>query len=91
MDTKWKKGESGNPGGRPKKLNLFKKRLDDFSEEMWNRAKQIVLNGDDRDAAQMLKIMWAYQYGNPTQPITGEDGAAIRLGVVILPAEETEK
>lgn len=67
-DTSWKKGESGNPQGRPKKGETFTDILnasyskEDLLEKMWQRA----MTEDDFQAMKYLMDRWD---GTPRQTL----------------------
>ncbi len=79
VKTSWKKGQSGNPNGRPKKgysiTEWFQEMLNSnpqVRDELGKAIMEKALKGDI--AAQ--KIIWNYMDGQPKQSheITGKDG-----------------
>jgi hypothetical protein len=83
----WKPGESGNPGGRPKKLEALAASIREFDDELRDKLLTIVRTGSDKDARESIKLLWSYAHGLPRQVVTDEAGNAVHLGLVILPAE----
>ncbi len=73
----WKAGESGNPGGRPKKLAELSIKIQEMDEKHRARLEMIADEGEHKDSIAAIKLLWAYAYGNPTQAITGADGVAL--------------
>ena len=80
-DTKFKKGQSGNPKGRPRKLPELKSLLDEVMgeegggmsamEAMLKRIRKKAIDGDLRAAELLLK----YSYGMPKQSVELSDPA----------------
>lgn len=81
----WAKGQSGNPGGKPKKLEALAASIREFDDELRDRLLLIAREGSDKDAREAIKLLWSYAHGNPRQVITDEDGNAVRSAIVILP------
>ena len=68
--SRWKKGESGNPNGRPKgALNKSRREIKEILEQNIDFEKIVLkleeraLKGNDRAA----EILLAYRYGKPVQ------------------------
>jgi hypothetical protein len=80
-------GQSGNPSGRPKKLDELVLSIREFDNELRDKLLRIVREGSDKDARESIKLLWAYAHGLPRQVVTDEAGNAVHLGLVILPAE----
>jgi hypothetical protein len=74
--NKWQPGQSGNPGGRPKKraiTELYEKLLEDesFIEEVEKSIRKMVTSG--RMVGQLqLKEMTERTEGKVSQPVEGE-------------------
>jgi hypothetical protein len=89
-DTKWKPGQSGNPGGRPKMPDDLKKscrRLADLGVEKLERRMRYGRMPTE-DMIRFTKLMLEYGYGKPVQPLEGKDGGPIT--VVVRKFEDSE-
>ncbi len=84
---KFAKGTSGNPGGRTRNLEELTVPIGKWTPELLERLYSIAMMGEHKDSVPAIKLMLAYRYGNPATVITGEDGAAVRIGVVMMPPE----
>lgn len=80
-------GQSGNPGGRPKKLEELTVPIGQWTAEFLDRAHHIVMNGEHKDSVAMLRVLWAYRYGSPAQVVTDEAGNPVRMGILVMPQE----
>lgn len=79
-------GQSGNPGGRAKTLPELKAKCRDMTDKILERLTVIIDHGEHKDSVAASKLVLAYAYGNPTQPISGAEDAP-PVGVsVLLPA-----
>lgn len=97
--NKWKKGESGNPNGRPKGSGIsitteIKKKLAEKPEGQKATYLQLLINRIMKQAIQdgdqqMIKQMWNYIDGMPLQrnDLTS-DGEKIQAPLVYLPKED---
>lgn len=64
----FKKGQSGNPGGRPKVAQEFKERCREFMEESgWQLMVDMANRGYGDDARFALKAAMEYAYGKPKE------------------------
>lgn len=94
----WKPGQSGNPGGRSRKLKEFTEWMDSVDPEcnkarrqrIWDRLYEIAVHGKDRDSKQAIELMAAYDMGRPVQSVETEDGQKV-AAVVFLPSETPEE
>lgn len=75
----FKKGKSGNPGGRPKGLASFRKSLSPLEGVALKQLKALVTDTDPRVSLDAVKHVHAYLYGRPAQAVelTGKNGAPI--------------
>ncbi len=85
----FKKGESGNPNGRPKIADEFRENCRAFmADGGWDKLKGIVEDEKHRDRFRALELIMGYAYGKPKQglELTGEDNGAINI--IIEPANK---
>ena len=79
---------AGNPGGgRPKRLEEITVPIGEWTPDLLKRLHSIAMTGEHKDSVPAIKLMLAYRYGNPATVITGEDGATVRIGVVMMPPD----
>jgi len=80
----FKPGQSGNPGGRPKRVKPFKDRCQTFMEEEGIDALiSIAQSPRDKNRFKALELIAAYSWGKPKQGVelTGEDGGDINITI----------
>src|SRR5688572_17063162 len=69
----FKKGESGNPGGRPKAETGLRKELDrrygDNAKKLLDELDELRRSQNERVRLDALKLALAYHCGQPTQRI----------------------
>ena len=81
------KGQSGNPGGRPKKSRELEELIQaaleqpDGSNLAINKMIEVINEGEHRDVTAALKLICAYGYGNPRQQVevTGNEGGPLEI------------
>ena len=71
------KGESGNPGGRPKAAMGLRKELDrrygDNAKKLLDELDELRMSDNERVRLDALKLALAYHCGQPTQRIETEE------------------
>ena len=71
----FKKGKSGNPGGRPKGSKGFKERCRAFADdEGLDTLIGIARDSDGKDRLKAVELLLAYGYGKPRQALDIGDG-----------------
>lgn len=89
--TKWQKGKSGNPGGRPRVPDDLKKSCRRLALVGMKRIEDILRdkNADRREVIAATKLCMEYGYGKPVQPIGGDvEGGNIVVHVLTLTEPE---
>lgn len=77
----WKKGQSGNPGGRPSKVPEISVTCREMTPAVVARLARIIKDGADRDAVPASKIVLAYAWGAPKEDVTIGDGSRLEVTV----------
>jgi hypothetical protein len=57
---------------------------------IWERTYDIAINGKHADSTTALRLMFEYDMGRPAQMVEAADGTAKRVGIVVLPLEESD-
>jgi len=86
----FKKGVSGNPGGRPAVAQEFKERCREFmTEQGFDRLVGIATDNKDKDRFRALELIAGYAIGKPKQGIewSGEEEGG-NIQIVIEPASK---
>lgn len=79
--VKFKKGQSGNPGGQPKWLKEVRAALKDCVQEGAGRLLEIIRTGEDKDAIAAVKVAAEYVLQKPKQTHKVEGGASPLAGL----------
>lgn len=95
--TKWQKGRSGNPGGRPRVPDDLKKScrrlamrgmkvLEEIinSRDEWVDGKRVAIGASPSEKTAAIKLALEYGYGKPVQPIAGEGEGDAGIVVHVL-------
>lgn len=78
----FQKGQSGNPGGRPKESNDAKKYARKHGKEAIKKLAYWMNQGDGRVSVTAAQAILDRAYGKPAQAITGEGGGDIRVKMI---------
>ena len=77
----FQKGQSGNPGGRPKVAKAFREECQKFmADEGWEYLFGLA-RGEGRDQKPAIELIASYAYGRPKQGVelSGDDGGDIKI------------
>jgi len=90
VGRRFQKGQSGNPGGRPKTLAEFKELTRNHSAEAVEKLVRMMRNGPPTQAVRAAEILLDRAWGKPAQrnEIAGVDGAAPITVRAVLTSDE---
>lgn len=77
----FQKGQSGNPGGRPKEDAEIKALARAAGPEAIEKLLELLRGDDRRTALAAAQALLDRGYGKPAQAITGDEGGPIELAV----------
>ena len=83
--ARFTKGQSGNPGGRPKVVTAIRELAQQHGHRAFGRVLELVSSEDERVALAAAQEVLNRAYGKPIQAteLTGKDGADLLTGVQI--------
>lgn len=79
---KWEKGQSGNPGGRPKKAAWLREEVLKDLPAYYDILKNIASGqGKQKEQINAIELLLSYGLGKPTQAVelSGQDGGPLRI------------
>jgi hypothetical protein len=89
--TSYRRGKSGNPGGRPRKFKELVERCRDIVDSDVVEALQSeVIDGGDK-WVECAKLLLAYGYGKPTERIEAKVSARVDTAAKSLTLEQLEE
>ncbi len=80
----FQKGQSGNPGGRPKEDAEVKALARTAGPEAIEKLLELMRGDDRRTALAAAQALLDRGFGKPAQAITGEEGGPVELAVTWL-------
>jgi hypothetical protein len=91
---KWKKGKSGNPGGRPKIFAEVKELARQFMQEQgWQGFFELLKNTDnDNVRLKAYEILMAYGFGKPSQKLEIEGNVPlVNVNIANIPSDQLKQ
>jgi hypothetical protein len=76
------KGQSGNPGGRPKEAHDVKELARQYTGEAILKLAEWMRSDNAKASVAACNVLLDRGWGKAIQAITGEDGGAIKIEVV---------
>lgn len=67
------KGQSGNPGGRPKETGEVKALARQYTEEAIHKLAEWMRSENPKASVAACQALLDRGYGRPTQPVAGDD------------------
>lgn len=80
----FKKGKSGNPGGRPKENKEVQALAREYTEEAIARLVHWMKSDNAKASVSASNVLLDRGWGKPTQAISGEDGGPVKLELTWL-------
>lgn len=87
----WKPGQSGNPGGRPKRSDAVKPLLDQYGPEALRKLVALMESEDERIALMAAKEIADRAFGKPKPSEDEDDGAKRALTINIVRYSDPEQ
>lgn len=82
----FEKGQSGNPGGRPKEDSEVKALARQYGREAVEKLADLMRNADDRTAAAAANALLDRGFGKPAQVIAGDAENPIAIREILIRA-----
>ena len=84
----WRRGQSGNPGGRPKRDREIRELAREYTEDALNALVHIAKHGQSEAArVSAATSVLAFGWGRPAMQITGRDGGPIVHAHELIPQD----
>lgn len=80
----FQKGQSGNPGGRPKEDAEVKSLARATGPEAIDKLVELMRGDDRRTALAAAQALLDRGFGKPAQAITGEEGGPVEMAITWL-------
>lgn len=77
----FQKGQSGNPGGRPKEDSEVKALARATGPEAIDKLVELMRGEDKRTALAAAQALLDRGFGKPAQAITGDEGGPVEIAV----------
>jgi len=72
VNGRFVKGQSGNPGGRPKALSEFVNTCQSLTPELVGLVMEVARKGRGNDKVAAAALLWSYGFGKPAQAVSLE-------------------
>lgn len=82
--TKWQKGQSGNPGGRPKEVHEVKELAREHTEDAIRRLVFWMQTDNPKASVSAAQALLDRAWGKAPQAITGDNGGAVEAIIQIV-------
>jgi Family of unknown function (DUF5681) len=79
----WKKGQSGNPGGRPRLEGEIRRLAQSHGKRAIRRLAQLLKSENERVAVTAAQILLDRGFGKAPQAITGPDGGPLMPAMLV--------
>ena len=79
---KFQKGQSGNPGGRPKELGDIKELARQYTAEAIERLVDWMRSDEPKASVAAANTLLDRGWGKAPQAVTGDDGGPVRIIMV---------
>ena len=81
-DTRFKKGQSGNPGGRPKELEEVKELARAYTVDAIERLAFWMRSNDPKASVAAANALLDRAWGKATQPLSDPDGKSLLQPII---------